>query len=162
MSLLFVWHLETNNLWLKLLFFHFRFLDWFGCILMRWRFVFRLYNVNLPIIFILMKGKLVGSWLSSKFILKIFNIQLFSAISIKLIIEHFSSTGHSRGPCWPNSCCLWCWLCIRFFFSHYLGICISKILYFTFVIFFGWLYVGLEFFGSGLYFLKCGILGEQI
>jgi hypothetical protein len=32
-----------------------------------------------------------------------------------------------------------------------LGIRISKILY-----------DGLEFFGSGLYFLKCGILGEQI
>jgi len=40
----------------------------------------------------------------------------FINISIKgLVFMLFSfNIGYSRSTCWPNCCCFWCWLCIRY------------------------------------------------
>jgi hypothetical protein len=49
-----------------------------------------------------------------------------------LFFGEFYVTGHSRGTCWANSCCIWCWLCFRsilhmpshqlFYFYHFFSL----------------------------------------
>lgn len=116
----------------------YRFLAWSGCILMRWRYVSDFqchyessYEWNAPENINHVWGvRVEGIWVGYTYSLLLFADKekrfCFSCVLIlkisnlfiylyKINFDILWFAGHSRGSCWANCCCIWCWLCIRFY-----------------------------------------------